>query len=214
VLSELARKLLCIPASSASSERVCSTAGLTVTVKRNRLSEDQAGSLVLLRGSWEAVPALSRAALAESTITSTATTATTGSGSSTTAASGSTRSSTTTAAATGADKAAAGNAAAPASAADKRATLIVAAASLTEGTHAAGWSNGGTGRGAGVPKVYSARVLEGVVEVELLMQVQARLEEVEVVVQAVAWSLLRRTGPQALLPCTVMKKLSARLRAS
>ena len=100
---------------------------------------------------------LSRAALAESTITSTTTTATTGSGSTTTAASGSTSTSITTAAATGADNAAAGNATTPASAADKRAALIVAAASLTEGTHAAGWSNGGTGRGAGVPKVYSAR---------------------------------------------------------
>src|SRR6476646_7076740 len=103
LLSELARKLLCIPATSASSERVLSTAGLTVTAKRNRLSEDQAGRLVFLRGSWEAVAALSRAALAESTITSTATTATTGSGSTTTAASGSTSTSTTTAAATGAD---------------------------------------------------------------------------------------------------------------
>jgi hAT family C-terminal dimerisation region len=117
LLSELARKVLCIPATSASSERVFSTTGLTVTAKRNRLSEDQAGRLVFLRGSWEAVAALSRAALAESTITSTSTTATTGSGSIATAASGSTSTSTITAAATGADNAAAGNAAVPASAA-------------------------------------------------------------------------------------------------
>ena len=57
-------------------------------------------------------------------------------------------------------------------------------------------------------------VLEGVVEVEVLMQVQAHLVEVEVVMQAVAWSLLLRAAPQALLLCTVMEKLSGRLRAS
>jgi hAT family C-terminal dimerisation region len=139
LLSELARKLLCMPATSDSSERVFSTARLTVTAKRNRLSDDQADGLIFFRGSWEAVAALSRAALAESTITSTVVTATTGSSSSTIAASESTSSSYLVTA-TGADNAAAG----------KQAASIVAAASLTEGTHATGWSNCGTGRGAGV----------------------------------------------------------------
>jgi hAT family C-terminal dimerisation region len=145
LLSELAHKLLCIPATSASLKRVFFTAGLTA--KRNRLFEDQAGRLVSPSGSWEA--ALSRAALAESTITSIVVTATTGSSSSTTAASESTSLSYLVTA-TGADNAAAGHVAAPASATDKRAAVIVAAASFTEGTHATGWSNCGIGRGAGV----------------------------------------------------------------
>ncbi|CAM9275672.1 unnamed protein product, partial [Phaeothamnion confervicola] len=54
-LARLARELLPIPATSAASERVFSTAGLTIDKRRNRLSADTAADLVFLHGSWGAV---------------------------------------------------------------------------------------------------------------------------------------------------------------
>jgi hypothetical protein len=47
-LARLARKILCIPATSASSERVFSTAGLTITQARASLKPENASSLIFL----------------------------------------------------------------------------------------------------------------------------------------------------------------------
>ena len=51
----LARRTLCVPATSAASERLFSVAGLTVTAKRNRLNDSTVSLLVYLRSAWSAV---------------------------------------------------------------------------------------------------------------------------------------------------------------
>ena len=141
LLSALARKVLCIPATSASSERVFSSAGLTVTSLRNRLTESQAGRLVFLAGSWETVSQLSRAAAAAAAGADAAGGSSAGGGSS---ARGAT--------ATPGNASSRSESAPVRSVADQRAALDVAAAALLEGTHAAPWSNGGSGMGEGVPR--------------------------------------------------------------
>ena len=52
ILSRLARRTLCIPATSAPSERVFSMAGLTVSNLRASLSSDNASSLIFLHDVW------------------------------------------------------------------------------------------------------------------------------------------------------------------
>jgi hypothetical protein len=59
-LARLARRTLCIPATSATSERLFSQAGLTVTKLRNRLSSDNVSMLLFLRMSWPVVDAHKR----------------------------------------------------------------------------------------------------------------------------------------------------------
>jgi trimeric autotransporter adhesin len=54
-LWELFKRVAPIPATSASSERVFSSAGATATKTRNRLMEDNLSRLVFLRGSWQRV---------------------------------------------------------------------------------------------------------------------------------------------------------------
>ncbi|CAM9526079.1 unnamed protein product, partial [Phaeothamnion confervicola] len=54
-LALLARRVLCIPATSASSERLFSVAGQVVTKKRNRLSEQSVETLVFLHNALPAV---------------------------------------------------------------------------------------------------------------------------------------------------------------
>ena len=53
ILSRLARRTLCIPATSAPSERVFSMAGLTVSNLRASLSSDNASSLIFLHDVWD-----------------------------------------------------------------------------------------------------------------------------------------------------------------
>ena len=52
LVAELSRRILCIPATSASSERVFSAAGLTISKKRASLNPDTAADLIFLNGSW------------------------------------------------------------------------------------------------------------------------------------------------------------------
>jgi hAT family C-terminal dimerisation region len=52
-LSVLARKYLCIPATSAPSERVFSAAGLTIAKTRASLHPENAADLIFLHNSWE-----------------------------------------------------------------------------------------------------------------------------------------------------------------
>ena len=52
LLAKLARKYLCIPAKSASSERFFSAAGLTIANDRARLLPENAGALILLHSGW------------------------------------------------------------------------------------------------------------------------------------------------------------------
>lgn len=52
LMSILARQILCIPATSAPSERVFSMAGLTITKLRASLSSDNAGNLIFLHDTW------------------------------------------------------------------------------------------------------------------------------------------------------------------
>ncbi len=55
ILSQLARKYLSIPATSAASERVFSKGGRIVTKLRSSLKEDNVSDLVILKGSWNHV---------------------------------------------------------------------------------------------------------------------------------------------------------------
>ncbi len=55
MLSDLAIRYLCIPATSAPSERVFSTAGLTVAKERSRIDPTTANELVFLH---ESLPSL------------------------------------------------------------------------------------------------------------------------------------------------------------
>lgn len=52
LLGKLARRILCIPATSAPSERVFSQAGLTITKLRASLSADNASKLIFLHDTW------------------------------------------------------------------------------------------------------------------------------------------------------------------
>eukprot|EP00981_Chlorochromonas_danica_P008816 scaffold2312_cov165-Ochromonas_danica.AAC.56 len=51
-LSMIARKMLCIPATSASSERLFSLAGRTITDERSTLGSSLARNLIYLRANW------------------------------------------------------------------------------------------------------------------------------------------------------------------
>ncbi|KAI9917033.1 hypothetical protein PsorP6_016877 [Peronosclerospora sorghi] len=53
-LSKLAKKFLCITAKSAPSERMFSSAGLTVTKKRDNLEGGKVATLCFINGSWKA----------------------------------------------------------------------------------------------------------------------------------------------------------------
>lgn len=52
ILAQLARRYLCVPATSAPSERVFSAAGITIANDRARLTPDHANDLVFLRHNW------------------------------------------------------------------------------------------------------------------------------------------------------------------
>jgi len=58
LLAMVARKWLAVPASSASSERVFSSAGLTLTKKRQRLLPGRIAKLVFLKTAWPALEEL------------------------------------------------------------------------------------------------------------------------------------------------------------
>ena len=68
LLSKLAKKLLCIPATSAPSERVFSVAGRTITKLRSRLRPDNAACLVFLKENWKITEALKLKAIVLPTI--------------------------------------------------------------------------------------------------------------------------------------------------
>jgi hypothetical protein len=53
ILSTLARRLLCVPATSAPSERVFSVAGLTISKCRTSVQPQHASDLIFLHDSWE-----------------------------------------------------------------------------------------------------------------------------------------------------------------
>ena len=53
VLSILARRILCIPATSAPSERVFSVAGLTISKCRTSILPQHASDLIFLHDSWQ-----------------------------------------------------------------------------------------------------------------------------------------------------------------
>ncbi len=53
LLIPLVRAILCIPATSAPSERLFSKASLTLTEKRNRLAADKVKDLIFLRSCWD-----------------------------------------------------------------------------------------------------------------------------------------------------------------
>ena len=55
IIAELARRYLCIPATSAPSERVFSIAGLTIAKDRASLDPEIAGAIIFLNGSWDTV---------------------------------------------------------------------------------------------------------------------------------------------------------------
>ena len=57
-LAALVRKLLCIPATSAPSERIFSHAGQTVSGLRSSLSPSNVSELVFLHDSWETIEKL------------------------------------------------------------------------------------------------------------------------------------------------------------
>jgi hypothetical protein len=54
-VAALARKFLCIPATSSPSERLFSTAGLTITKARNGLRDDNASAIIFLNKTWDVV---------------------------------------------------------------------------------------------------------------------------------------------------------------
>ena len=51
-MSRLAKGVLCIPATSAPSERVFTAAGLTITKRRAPLNAKNAAALIFLNDSW------------------------------------------------------------------------------------------------------------------------------------------------------------------
>jgi hAT family C-terminal dimerisation region len=57
LLSVVARKWLAVPASSAASERMFSSAGLTVSKKRTCLKKERVSTLVFLKTAWPALEA-------------------------------------------------------------------------------------------------------------------------------------------------------------
>jgi hypothetical protein len=57
-LAMLAKKYLCIPATSAPAERLFSHAGLIITEKRNRLHEDVAADLIYLNMNWSKIQSM------------------------------------------------------------------------------------------------------------------------------------------------------------
>ena len=134
VVAEGGRRLLCVPATSASSERVFSTAGQVVQDKRTALKPENAGRLVFIKGCWEVV-SKATAAAAEST----ATTVKPASSSSAVRSSSS-------------SKAVSSAPAKAPSATEKEDQLNFSAGNLKEGSLATMWSTGGTGRGDGVPR--------------------------------------------------------------
>ena len=145
LLSEVARKVLCIPATSASSERLFSTAGLTVTDKRSSLTGSNVGRLVFLKGSWEKAAELTNAAAAAAACPSQS-----GAGPTSSAITSSSDSSIVLAAGVVAFR----NSitAASVSAAEQESALRLAATALPEGSVASKWLSGASGRGSGVPK--------------------------------------------------------------
>jgi hypothetical protein len=54
-VAALARRYLCIPATSSPSERLFSTAGLTITKARNGLRDDNASAIIFLNKTWDVV---------------------------------------------------------------------------------------------------------------------------------------------------------------
>ena len=55
IMSKLARRVLCIPATSAPSERVFSAAGLTIAHRRASLNAENAAALIFLHDSWSEI---------------------------------------------------------------------------------------------------------------------------------------------------------------
>lgn len=121
LIAQVAKQVLCIPATSAASERLFSIGGLTVTDNRNALTEENTGRLVFLRGSWETAVAQKAAG----------------------------RMAPAPVAAAGVLPSVPLNR--PLSSADRYNAMRTAAENLPEGTTAAAWTTGGTGRGSGVP---------------------------------------------------------------
>jgi hypothetical protein len=52
MLAKIAQQFLCVPATSAPSERILSAAGNVLRKKRNRLKPDMASVLIFLHRSW------------------------------------------------------------------------------------------------------------------------------------------------------------------
>jgi zinc finger BED domain-containing protein 1 (E3 SUMO-protein ligase ZBED1) len=155
LLSEVARKVLCIPATSAPSERLFSAAGLIVTDKRSRLTGGNVGRLTFLSGSWEKAAELTRAAElagAAAALSGSGVEAGTSSSSSSWSAAVGTSGGSSSSSAPGVAAFRNSINAASVSAAEQAATLRLAAAALPEGTTASNWLSGAAGKGVGVPK--------------------------------------------------------------